>query len=481
MGYGLDDDIPDFTERIDMGEEEEAAPSGLPLTEQPRSNGGIIGARSRLSLAYADLTRTAEKRFHLRSSLIRPTPLSTGSLVVDYIMSGGLYTGMSTFSGPEASGKTTLMWSSVKSAIAEGTPMITTFDVENSVDPVYTSGILGQAIEELFGGDNPLVRYYPEAGLETFYGYVHSIMNNMPIKTFDAERETWAYFFPKNNEKAKKLMAVAGFRANRDFTDDRYYGVPTDYAGPEAFFSVDSYAALLPDIYDDDEKDVKTMAVVARAFSEGIRTIAGKFRNRAVVIAGTNQIREKPGVVFGDPRYEVGGSALKFYSNFRAWISPVSIPPGEGLKTDETKKMSYEQSVFNPDRFDRYQYKQVKCIKNKNGVPFRQCVLRTWNCDHEDRGRGLDPVYDTFKYLMITGQLRVEGEGEKRQLFVNIEPFTSIPLPWYVFKMLVLADEYELPDLARQAIDFLRRNKITVDSVPRIRQHCRLHLKAQFA
>jgi recombination protein RecA len=115
---------------------------------------------------------------------------------------------------------------------------------------------------------------------------------------------------------------------------------------------VDSVAALVPKAELDGEMGDSFMGVHARLMSQAMRKLTGIVSKSNTCLIFINQIREKIGVMFGNPETTTGGRALKFYSSMRADIRRVAaIKEGESVVGNRTK---------------------VKIVKNKMAPPFRE-------------------------------------------------------------------------------------------------------------
>jgi recombination protein RecA len=115
---------------------------------------------------------------------------------------------------------------------------------------------------------------------------------------------------------------------------------------------VDSVAALVPKSELDGEMGDSHMGVQARLMSQAMRKLTGNVSKSNTCLIFINQIREKIGVMFGNPETTTGGRALKFYSSIRADIRRIAaIKEGEVVVGNRTK---------------------VKIVKNKVAAPFRE-------------------------------------------------------------------------------------------------------------
>ena len=115
---------------------------------------------------------------------------------------------------------------------------------------------------------------------------------------------------------------------------------------------VDSVAALVPKAEIDGDMGDSHMGLQARLMSQALRKLAGVVNKSKTVIVFINQLREKVGIMFGNPETTTGGRALKFYASVRLDIRKV-----ENLKQDG-------EVIGNRAR--------VKVVKNKVAPPFRE-------------------------------------------------------------------------------------------------------------
>ena len=114
---------------------------------------------------------------------------------------------------------------------------------------------------------------------------------------------------------------------------------------------VDSVAALVPKAELDGEMGEAQMGLQARLMSQALRKLTGAVSKSRTSLIFINQIREKIGVMFGNPETTTGGRALKFYSSVRVDIRRIAaIKDGDAVTGNRTK---------------------VKIVKNKVAAPFR--------------------------------------------------------------------------------------------------------------
>jgi recombination protein RecA len=218
--------------------------------------------------------------------------ISTGSISVDAALGiGGFPRGrISEIFGPESSGKTTLALQVTAEAQKAG-GMAAYIDVEHALDPVYARK-LGVDVDNLLVSQPD----YGEQALEITNALITS--------------------------------------------------------GSIDVLVVDSVAALVPKAELDGEMGDSFMGVHARLMSQAMRKLTGIVSKSNTCLIFINQIREKIGVMFGNPETTTGGRALKFYSSVRADIRRIAaIKEGEVVVGNRTK---------------------VKIVKNKVASPFRE-------------------------------------------------------------------------------------------------------------
>jgi recombination protein RecA len=118
---------------------------------------------------------------------------------------------------------------------------------------------------------------------------------------------------------------------------------------------VDSVAALVPKAELDGEMGDSHMGLHARLMSQALRKLTGTVARTNTLLVFINQVREKIGVMFGNPETTTGGRALKFYSSVRVEVRRMAaIKDGEKVVGNRTK---------------------VKIVKNKVAAPFREAEV----------------------------------------------------------------------------------------------------------
>ncbi|HZT37218.1 MAG TPA: recombinase RecA [Bryobacteraceae bacterium] len=231
-------------------------------------------------------------RLGSKEAIVPVSAISTGSISVDYALGvGGFPRGrISEIFGPESSGKTTIALQVIAEA-QRGGGMAAFIDVEHALDPIYARK-LGVDIDNLLVSQPD----YAEQALEI-------------------------------------TSALIG-------------------SGSIDVLVVDSVAALVPKAELDGEMGDAFVGVQARLMSQAMRKLTGIVSKSKTCLLFINQIREKIGVMFGNPETTSGGRALKFYSSVRADIRRIAaIKEGDVVIGSRTK---------------------IKVVKNKVAPPFRE-------------------------------------------------------------------------------------------------------------
>lgn len=259
-------------------------------------------------------------------------PIPSGSLLLDQALGiGGYPKGrIIEIFGPESSGKTTLALHAIAQVQKMG-GRAAFIDAENAIDPVYARN-LGVDIDEL-------ILSQPDSGEQG--------LNIM-------------------------LMLIE--------------------SGAVDLVVVDSVAALVPQAELDGEMGDLQVGSQARMMSKAMRKLAGLMNHNECTAIFINQLREKVGVVYGNPETTPGGRALKFYSSVRIDIR----------KADAIKNGS--DVVGNKVR--------VKVVKNKVAPPFKQAVLEIIY------GEGLSYISELLDLCVDADIVKKSGawysfEGEK--------------------------------------------------------------------
>ena len=231
-------------------------------------------------------------RLGSKDAIVPVTVIPTGSISLDAALGvGGFPRGrINEIYGPESSGKTTVALQVIAEAQKRG-GMAAFIDVEHALDPIYARK-LGVDV------DNLLVSQ------------------------------------PDYGEQALEITGALIASGSIDV------------------LVVDSVAALVPKAELDGEMGDSHMGVQARLMSQALRKLTGVVSKSKTCLIFINQIREKIGVMFGNPETTTGGRALKFYASVRIDIRRIAaIKDGDSVVGSRTK---------------------VKVVKNKVASPFRE-------------------------------------------------------------------------------------------------------------
>ena len=221
--------------------------------------------------------------------------IPSGSLLIDEAIGVGGYPKgrIIEIFGPESSGKTTLALHAIAECQKNG-GRAAFIDAEHAIDPLYAKN-LGVDINEL-------------------------ILSQ-----------------PDNGEQALEIVEMLAD------------------SGSINLIVVDSVAALVPQAELDGEMGDSSVGLQARLMSKAMRKIAGILNKKECAVIFINQLREKVGVMYGNPETTSGGRALKFYASIR-----IDIRRTEAIKQGA-------DIIGNTCR--------VKIVKNKVSPPFKQCEI----------------------------------------------------------------------------------------------------------
>lgn len=391
-------------------------------SKKEKATSSVVGFRP----SYATVLAIVEKKFKLSTNMNDrfKYSMTTGSLVKDMQLGGGYVSGaMYTNAGGEQSAKSTdvsnFLATQVQLPPEKRPGMIICLDPEGSMDQNYFGNMLRYRklpAQEIWGVQDkkgnytiePIIYYYPENRGEQVLDFLNGVLHRMPdMELID---EQWYYVYENSNEN-RKLVSDKYDKALFSKTNKFY--VPSESSAPQAVVVVDSWVSLVPERMDDEDKN-SGLGAVARLFSEYLPKIKGKIRKKNVILMGVNQLREKP-MAMGDPRYEPGGQALRFYSDVRMWNTSRVIP--KDLMGSGASGQVMEEPSVTGEGIDRYRFVHMRPQKNKLSTPGIEGWMRIWIADENGEARGVDPVFDVFYYLRMTGQL----QGNARKFVVQMD------------------------------------------------------------
>jgi recombination protein RecA len=165
---------------------------------------------------------------------------------------------------------------------------------------------------------------------------------------------------------------------------------------------IDSVAALVPRAEIEGEMGDAHMGLQARLMSQALRKLTATISKSRTTVVFINQIRQKIGVMFGNPETTTGGRALKFYASLRLDIRRIAqIKKGQDVVGSRTR---------------------VKVVKNKMAPPFRECEFDilygegiSFEGDLLDLAVGLDIVEKSGMWYSYNGDRVGQGRDQARQ------------------------------------------------------------------
>jgi recombination protein RecA len=325
----------------------------------------LDAAISSITKAYGD---GSIMRLGDAQSKVKIEVIPTGALGLDLALGvGGIPRGrIVEIFGPESSGKTTLMLHVIANAQKSG-GLAAFIDAEHALDPAYAKK-LGVNLDDLLVSQ-------PDSGEEA--------------------------------------LTICETLARSNALD---------------VIVIDSVAALVPKAELEGEMGMATMGMQARLMSQALRKLTAVLSKAKTTCVFTNQIREKVGVMFGNPETTPGGKALKFYASVRI-----------DIRRKDTLKDPAGNAVGS--------HVKVKIVKNKVAPPFTEAEFDIiFNHGINKEGNILDVGIDNGvvekkgAWLQFNGELVGQGKDAARQTLI------------------------EKPDLTRKIVDAIlskRANPVT--------------------
>lgn len=263
----------------------------------------------------------------VRERVATMTGISWGSVSLNYICTGNPFVGIipgriyEVF-GKEGSGKTTILLQAIAEAQKDEQP--TAFiDAEHALNLIYAQA-LGVNLEELIFSQPD----YGEQGIEIVIALIKA---------------------------GVKLIVI------------------------------DSVVGLTPLAIIEGNMEKSHMAQLARMMSQGLMKMSVLLSKHDASVVFINQIRERPGVMFGNPEYTPGGNALKFYASFRL-VMQKSDAKSKALKGANATILGKKEK----ERIGAIW--EVKCVKNKLWKPFQDAQMPFYY------GHGIDQIGDLYGF-----------------------------------------------------------------------------------
>jgi RecA/RadA recombinase len=398
---------------------------------------------------YSSVLDEVEKKFDLTGS--DPAKrVSTGLLVQDLICGGGLVSGMTTNFGAEASAKSTSSMHFMHSCIQTKIPIICHFDGEGTAtsDINYAAAIYRvNKLEEVYGkkvNDEWVIpskiRYYDGTVLEPTYGAMLHILNRIPDKLYRAEQDQFYYRLRVGDKRLGRFLKMGDIDSK--LSDKKFIWIPTEDRYPQAAFCMDSYPVFNPESLEDHDEDdsSEAMASQALAYTKSLRRVVGRFKRKQVIVFGLNQLRQRPGQMFGNPNYEPCGNFLKLNSSIRNEFSSRYVP--KEWRAKGQAQYSVEPSVERRGE-DNYAYKYIKNVKNKTAPPWMEGWSRVWVKDATGVGRGFDMVFDTAQFLQMIGLAKIQSNFKSIKFHRKMDhELAGKQVVWADFKTHILMEEY---------------------------------------
>lgn len=303
--------------------------------------------------------------------------ISSGALALDIALGvGGFPRGrIIEVYGPESSGKTTVSLHAIAETQRAG-GQAAFIDAEHALDPVYASK-LGVNIDELLLAQ-------PDTGEQAL-------------------------------EIAEALVR----------------------SGAVDIIVIDSVAALVPKAEIEGEMGDSHVGLQARLMSQALRKLSGAISKSKTIAIFINQLREKVGIMFGNPETTPGGRALKFYSTVRLDVRRVeSIKQGNDVVGNRTR---------------------IKVVKNKVAPPFRQAdvdIMYGEGISKEgsiiDIGVEMDIVNKSGAWFSYEGERLGQGRENAKQ-FLKDNPQVSQTIETKIREAVNLIPQQGKPDVDDEA------------------------------
>lgn len=323
-----------------------------------------------LTIALSQIEKSFGKGSIMRlgdnSQIFNIETVSTGALSLNLALGGGGYPKgrITEIYGPESSGKTTLTLHAIAEAQKKG-GTCAFIDVEHALDPVYAQN-LGVNTDALLLSQPD----YGEQALEIAETLVRSNAVDMIV--------------------------------------------------------VDSVAALVPKNEIEGDMGDSHVGLQARLMSQALRKLTGIVKKSNCVVIFVNQVREKIGVMFGNPEVTPGGRALKFYSSVRLEIRRIeSLKQGVDIIGNRVRVKVVKNKIAPPFKFTEFDIVFGKGISKEGDLLDLGCnfgVIEksgTWfSCKKEKMGQGRESAK---QYLRESSKLADEVEKEIKEKVAELK------------------------------------------------------------
>ena len=185
---------------------------------------------------------------------------------------------------------------------------------------------------------------------------------------------------------------------------------------------VDSVAALVPKAEIDGDMGDSHIGLQARLMSQALRKLAGAINKSKTVIVFINQLREKVGIMFGNPETTTGGRALKFYSSIRMDVRRIdSIKQGDEIIGNRTRVKIMKNKVAPPFKvaeFDIMYNEGISKVGNIVDVGVKESIVQksgAWFSYNDIRlGQGRE---NAKQYLRENPEIALEIENQIRSKY----------------------------------------------------------------